>query len=111
MKKTITRRNFLKKSSKFVAAAGLGGCGILLKGCTLKKDFDLIIRGGFILDGSGAEAFEADIGISGDYIKEIGHILSVRGKSVIEAKDFIVCPGFIDAHDHTDEKLLANPKA
>ena len=43
MKKTITRRNFLKKSSKFVAAAGLGGCGILLKGCTLNKDFDLII--------------------------------------------------------------------
>jgi N-acyl-D-amino-acid deacylase len=111
MKKTITRRNFLKKSSKFVAAAGLGGCGILLKGCTLKKDFDLIIRGGFILDGSGGEAFESDIGISGDYIKEIGQILSVRGKSVIEAKNFVVCPGFIDAHDHTDVELLANPKA
>ncbi len=111
MKKTITRRNFLKKSSKFAAAAGLGGCGILLKGCALKKDCDLIIRGGFILDGSGGEAFEADIGISGDYIKGIGHILSVRGKSVIEAKNFIVCPGFIDAHDHTDVELLANPKA
>jgi hypothetical protein len=37
MKKTITRRSFLKKSSKIVAATGLGGCGILLKGCTLKK--------------------------------------------------------------------------
>lgn len=111
MKKTITRRNFLKKSSKFVAAAGLGGCGILLKGCTLKKDFDLIIRGGFILDGSGGEAFESDIGISGDYIKEIGQILSVRGKSVIEAKNFVVCPGFIDAHDHTDVQLLVNPQA
>jgi N-acyl-D-amino-acid deacylase len=111
MKKTITRRNFLKKSSKFVAAAGFGGCGILLKGCALKKDFDLIIRGGYILDGSGAEAFEADIGISENYIKEIGQILSVRGKSVIEAKDLVVCPGFIDAHDHTDVELLVNPKA
>jgi N-acyl-D-amino-acid deacylase len=111
MKKTITRRNFIKKSSKVVAAAGIGGCGILLKGCALKKDFDLIIRGGFILDGSGGEAFEADIGISGDYIKEIGHILSVRGKSVIEARDLVVCPGFIDAHEHTDVGLLVNPKA
>lgn len=111
MKKTITRRNFLKRSSKFVAAAGLGGCGILLKGCALKKDFDLIIRGGYILDGSGGEAFEADIGISGNYIKEIGQLLSVRGKSVIEAKDLVVCPGFIDAHDHTDVELLVNPKA
>jgi N-acyl-D-amino-acid deacylase len=110
MKKTITRRNF-KKSSKFVAATGLGGCGIMLKGCALKKDFDLIIRGGFILDGTGGEAFEADIGISGDYIKEIGQILSVRGSSVIEAKDLVVCPGFIDAHDHTDVELLVNPKA
>lgn len=111
MKKTITRRNFLKKSSKFVAAAGLGGCGILLKGCTLNKDFDLIIRGGYVLDGSGGEAFEADIGISGNYIKEIGQILSVRGNSVIEAKDLVVCPGFIDAHEHTDVGLLVNPKA
>jgi N-acyl-D-amino-acid deacylase len=111
MKKKITRRNFLKKSSKFVAAASLSGCGILLKGCTLKKDFDLIIRGGYVLDGSGGEAFEADIGISGDYIKEIGQILSVRGKSVIEAKDLIVCPGFIDVHEHTDVELMVNPKA
>jgi len=111
MKKTITRRKFFKKSSKIIAAVGLGGCGILLKGCALKKDFDLIIRGGFILDGSGGEPFEADIGISGNYIKEIGQILSVRGESVIEAKDLVVCPGFIDAHDHTDIGLLVNPKA
>ncbi len=62
MKKTITRSNFLNKSSKFVAAAGFGGCGILLKGCALKKDFDIIIRGGYNLDGSGGEAFEADKG-------------------------------------------------
>jgi N-acyl-D-amino-acid deacylase len=111
MKKKITRRKFLKKSSKIIATAGLGGCGILLKGCALKKDFDLIIRGGYVLDGAGGEMFEADIGISGDYIKEIGQILSVRGKSVIEAKDLVVCPGFIDAHDHTDVELLVNPKA
>jgi hypothetical protein len=39
MKKIITRRNFLKKSSKFVAAAGLGGCGILLKGLILSIPF------------------------------------------------------------------------
>jgi N-acyl-D-amino-acid deacylase len=111
MKKTITRRSFIKKSSKIVAATGLGGCGILLKGCTLKKEFDLIIRGGYVFDGSGGEAFEADVGISGNSIKEIGQILSVRGKSVIEAKDLVVCPGFIDTHDHTDVGLLVNPKA
>lgn len=111
MRKIITRRNFLKKSSKVVAAAGLGGCVILLKGCTLKKDFDIIIKHGHIFDGLGKEAFEADIGISGNSIKEIGKISSSKGKSVIDAKNLAVCPGFIDVHDHTDVELLVNPKA
>ncbi len=78
MKKVITRRNFLKKSSKVVAVAGLGGCGILLKGYALKKDFDIVIKHGHIFDGLGKESFEADIGISGNSIKEIGKICSGR---------------------------------
>ncbi|UCC38470.1 MAG: D-aminoacylase [Candidatus Aminicenantes bacterium] len=111
MEKTVSRRNFLKKSSKIIAATGLSGCGILLKGCTSKKDFDLIIQGGRIYDGSGKEAVQADIGINGNFIKEIGKISNARGKSVIDAKDLTVCPGFIDVHDHTDVELLVNPKA
>jgi N-acyl-D-amino-acid deacylase len=83
----------------------------LLKGCTSKKDFDLIIKSGRIFDGLGKEAFEADIGISGNLIKEIGKIQSSRGKSIIEAKNLVVSPGFIDAHEHTDVQLLVNPRA
>jgi len=111
MKKNITRRDFLKKSSKAVAAAGLGGCGVLLKGYTSKQDFDLVIKDGYIFDGLGNEAFKADIGISGNFIQEIGKISSSSGKSVVDAKNLAVCPGFIDAHDHTDMQLLVNPKA
>jgi len=111
MKKNITRRDFLKKSSKAVAAAGLGGCGVLLKGCTSKQDFDLVIKDGYIFDGLGNEAFKADIGISGSFIQEIGKISSSSGKSVVDANNLAVCPGFIDAHDHTDMQLLVNPKA
>lgn len=111
MKKIITRRDFLKKSSKAVAAAGLGGCGVLLKGCTSKQDFDLVIKDGYIFDGLGNEAFKADIGVSGNFIQEIGKISSSSGKSVVDAKNLAVCPGFIDAHDHTDMQLLVNPKA
>lgn len=111
MKKNITRRDFLKKSSKAVAAAGLGGCGVLLKGYTSKQDFDLVIKDGYIFDGLGNEAFKADIGISGSFIQEIGKISSSSGKSVVDAKNLAVCPGFIDAHDHTDMQLLVNPKA
>jgi N-acyl-D-amino-acid deacylase len=111
MKRTISRRDFIKESSKVIAATSLGGCGILLKGCTSKKDFDLIISGGYVFDGLGKEAIKADIGISGSFIEEIGKISNARGKSIINAKDLAVCPGFIDAHEHTDVGLLVNPKA
>jgi hypothetical protein len=93
MRETITRRNFLKKSSKIVAVAGFGGCGILLKGCTSKKDFDIVIKGGHVFDGLGSEAVKTDIGIIGNSIKEIGLISSSKGKTVIDAKNLVLCPG------------------
>jgi N-acyl-D-amino-acid deacylase len=111
MKKKISRRNFLKKSSKMVAAAGIGGYGILLQGCSSKKDFDLLIKGGQIYDGLGNEPQQADIGIKGDFIKAIGAIQGAKAERIIDAKNLAVCPGFIDAHDHTDIGLLVNPKA
>jgi len=109
--KTITRRQFLKKSSSALAVAGLGGSGLLLKGCSTKKDFDLIIKQGTVLDGLGNEAIIADIGIKENLIQKIGDIPSAQGKSIIEAKGLTVCPGFIDVHDHTSIELLVNPKA
>ena len=111
MKKTITRRHFLKKSSKMVAAAGIGGCGILLQGCSSSKDFDLIIKGGHIYDGLGNEVQQTDIGIKGNFIKAIGKLPTTKAETIIDAKNLAVCPGFIDAHEHTDIGLLVNPKA
>jgi len=109
--KFISRREFLKYSSRLTAAAGLGGCGIILKGCRTKQEFDLVIKGGLIYDGEGREVFQADIGIVGNNIQEIGRISSIKGKSVIDANGLSICPGFIDVHDHTDISLLINPKA
>ena len=94
-----------------IAAAGIGGCGILLQGCSSKKDFDMVIKGGHIFDGLGNEAFEADIGIKEDFITAIGNISDAKAKTVIDAKDLAVCPGFVDAHDHSDVSLLVNSKA
>ena len=111
MKKPITRRNFLKKSSQMAAVTSLSGCGLLLKGCSSKQEYDIVIKEGIIYDGLGNEPIETDIGITGDRIKKIGKISISKGKSVIDAKDLSVCPGFIDAHDHTDIGLIVNPKA
>ena len=63
--------------------------------------YDLIIRNGMIVDGSGGEPFAADVGIRGDRIVEIGTIAG-RGAEEIDAKGRIVTPGFIDLHTHYD---------
>ncbi|MBN1271226.1 MAG: amidohydrolase family protein [Candidatus Aminicenantes bacterium] len=107
----ISRRNFLKKSSHVAAAAGISSCGILLKGCWSRKDFDLVIKDGLVLDGMGHEFLRTDIGISGNMIKKMGKIPHYRGKKIIESKNLVVCPGFIDVHNHTDIELIVNPKA
>ncbi len=106
MSAPISRRSFLKKAT----AAGLSS-GLALKGCTTKKDFDLVVFGGRLVDGSGARPVPADVGIKDGRVAEVGKIAPGRGKAVVEAKGLVVSPGFIDVHTHTDVQLLVNPKA
>ena len=62
---------------------------------------DLIIRNGTIVDGTGAEPFEADIAITAGVITEIGHIPGSTAEE-IDACDRLVMPGFVDVHTHYD---------
>ncbi len=111
MARTMKRRDFLKHTSRAAAAAGLGGCGILLKGCSKRQEFDLLISGGTVIDGTGAAPRTADVGIVGDSIIQVGNFPVSWGKKVLDARGKNVCPGFIDTHDHSDVNLLYNPKA
>lgn len=72
---------------------------------------DLAITGGTLIDGSGSAPFRADIAVKGDTIAEIGMLPGIEAKSVIDASGKIVCPGFIDAHSHSDAYLLLEPSA
>ncbi len=103
----ISRREFMKTAG--LAAAGT--CGILIKGCSSKASYDLVIHGGLIIDGLGAPARAGDIGIIGEKIEHIGKIPLSRAKASIAAKGLVVAPGFIDVHNHTAVELLINPKA
>jgi len=67
---------------------------------SIKGDFNLIIRGGKIYDGSGRKPFIADIGIKGRRITSIGRIKS-EADLIIDARGFYVSPGFIDIHNHS----------
>jgi N-acyl-D-aspartate/D-glutamate deacylase len=77
-------------------------------------DFDLILKGGRVIDGSGLPGFTADIGIRGDRIARIGRIDGGAAR-VWNADGLVVAPGFIDVHTHYDVQLdwdpLATPSA
>lgn len=74
-----------------------------LASCTNgSAQYDLIIKNGSIVDGSGGESYPADIGVRGDTIVTIGEIPESAGKTVIDAAGKTVSPGFIDIHTHSD---------
>jgi N-acyl-D-amino-acid deacylase len=76
-----------------------------------QPDFDVLIKGGQLLDGTGAPARRADLGLRGDTIVEIGDLSSSFARQVIDATGMVVAPGFIDMHSHSDYPLLVDGRA
>lgn len=72
--------------------------------------WDVLIRGGTVIDGTGASRFRADLGIVGDRIAAIGEIDSTEARLVIDATGRIVAPGFIDVHNHSDGWMVRVPQ-
>ena len=62
--------------------------------------YDLVIRGGRVLDGTGNPWYRADVAITGDRIAAVGDLRSARGRREIDASGLYVAPGFIDTHSH-----------
>ena len=70
--------------------------------------YDLVIRGGDIVDGSGMARYRADVGVVGDRIAKVGRIAE-RGAREIDAEGHVVTPGFIDGHTHMDAQINWDP--
>jgi len=73
--------------------------------------FDILIRNGQVLDGTGAAARVADVGIHGAAVTKVGWIRTSEAERTIDAKGKYVAPGFIDIHTHSDVGILVEPTA
>ncbi len=71
--------------------------------------FDVVIRGGMVVDGTGSSRYRADIGIRDGVIAEIGRIPADEADDVLDANGLVVAPGFIDLHTHYDAQLFWDP--
>ncbi len=72
---------------------------------------DVVLEGGTVVDGTGKPGFATDIGIVGDRIARIGACSELESAQRVDCEGLVVAPGFIDAHGHSDELLLAGPTA
>ena len=75
------------------------------------SQFDLIIHGGKLVDGTGNSCIYADLGIRRGRIEQIGDLSGCEFRRLIDASSLTICPGFIDIHSHSDFSLITNPKA
>ncbi|MDG1062200.1 MAG: amidohydrolase family protein, partial [SAR86 cluster bacterium] len=82
----------------------------MLASCS-NADFDIVIRNGTIVDGSGDEAYKKDIGIINDQIIKIGDLSNHSSRITIDATNLIVSPGFIDTHTHAIRGIFDVPTA
>src|SRR3989304_6787568 len=101
----ITRRTLLKSGVKAALAFTLSPTLTI----EAAESFDLLIKGGTILDGTGGPSFIQDLGIVGDTIVAIDSIPRGKAKKVIDASELMVSPGFVDIHSHSDSSLPAYP--
>ncbi len=101
-----SRRSFLKVAGCAIAASALRPLAVFAA-----PRFDLVLRGGLLLDGTGLAAYPADVGIIGDRIAAIGTISAEQGSRVLDVSGLHVCPGFIDIHSHSDDTILLHPRA
>jgi len=70
---------------------------------------DLLLRGGTVIDGTGAPRFAADVGVTAGAISFVGEAGRCEARQVLDVHGLVVAPGFIDSHAHDDRAVLADP--
>jgi len=106
MTRRYTRRDFVRSGASMLGTFVLPRYRV-----GVVQEFDLVLKNGTILDGTGGPEWRADLGVIGDTISAIGSIDSARGSRILDASGLHVSPGFIDIHSHSDSSIFAYPTA
>ncbi|MEO6348692.1 MAG: D-aminoacylase [Aquaticitalea sp.] len=85
--------------------------GLLLASCAKTQKFDVLIKNGQIIDGSGKATYTADIGMNADTIATIGNLQKAKGTLEIDATGLVVAPGFINMLSWANESLIEDGKS
>ncbi len=84
---------------------------LLVSGCTRVANYDLIIRGGTVYDGTGTAPYIADVAVNADTIAAVGDLADVRGAEEINAEGLAVAPGFINVLSWATESLIIDGRS
>lgn len=101
---------------RFLPSAVAAGLGLAVALLPLPAQppqprYDLVIRNGTVVDGTGNPWFRGDVAIAGDKIEAVGPVPPGQAKQTINAAGLVVAPGFIDIHSHSDDLLLEDGRA
>jgi N-acyl-D-amino-acid deacylase len=81
---------------------------LLCASCAPQRQYDVVIRGGTVYDGTGKAGVVEDVAIAGDRIAALGQLGSARGRQEVDASGLAVSPGFIDMLNHSESSLMAD---
>jgi len=119
----LARRSVLGMALGGVAATTLGGSASATPGAAYDEsvpadeavpagtEFDVVFRGGTVVDGSGRERFGADVGVIGGYVVAVGDLSGSRAETEVDATGLVVAPGFVDVHSHANTTALQEARS
>jgi len=99
------------KRQPAVLTMAAAGAVALLVACSPPVEYDVVLRGGTIYDGSGGAPFVGDLAMRGDTIAAIGNLSAARGKTEIRAEGLAVAPGFINMMGQGGESLIQDGRS
>ncbi len=101
----------MRKVLRGLLGVALLGCPLLPAAEPASGEYDLLIRGGRVVDGSGAPWFAADVAVKDGRIAAVGKLPTARAKRVVDATGLVVAPGFIDLLGQSEYNVLVDGRA